>query len=127
MPLIDELLGESEELTRMAHENARTLAELWAEHTATAPTALPPDVLEIATLQAHEAGMAVADWLRDAVLAHAAGPARAADPSTPEARAQAAGAARRVRAESSALLAQSAQARRRAAALEPRATPDAAP
>ena len=82
----------------MAHESTRTLAELWAEHAATA--ALPPDVLEIATLQAQEAGITVADRAREAVLAHAAGSVGGA---------------------------QSAQAQRRAAELERRATPNAAP
>jgi hypothetical protein len=120
--LIAELATHSAELSAMLHETASTLAKLLAARPradgdgadGAGSPALARDVLEIATLQAHAAGISLEDYLRDAVLAYAARP-EALDGDGDghghgDRRARIRDEARRLRAESEAVKAQTGQA-----------------
>jgi hypothetical protein len=122
--LIADLLENSARLAEAAYENAQALIDLAATH-ADRPhqragesdeadaSALPADLAEAATLHAHAAGMAVHDYLGQALFAYIAltdgGRARDADLTARLARATAT--ARRRRADSAAVMAQTSQAR----------------
>jgi hypothetical protein len=78
--------------------------------------ALPADVLEIARLDAHAAGMGLADYLRDAILEHSAPGSRARAGGDLDARLRAARReTARLQAQSRAVQAQNARVTRRAA------------
>jgi len=82
--MIDELAANSAELSRVLHETVAVLGELVSGRSrgeAGRPAAhasgsssgpLARDLLEIATLQAEAEGVRVEDWLREAILTHAA-------------------------------------------------------
>jgi hypothetical protein len=87
--------------------------------------ALPADVVEIARLEAHAAGVDVADYLRDAILDHIAPGSRARGDRELDARLRAARReAARLRAQSRAVHAQNAQVTRRAARADAPGPPD---
>ena len=77
-----ELAANSAELSRLLHETVSALGELVSGASPTAADGAPPpvpgsgplgpDLLEIATLQAEAEGVRVEDWLREAILTHAA-------------------------------------------------------
>jgi hypothetical protein len=79
--MIDELAARSAELSRLLHDTVVMLNELLTERSVAAAShefgtdgraPLDGDVLEIARLRAQAAGIGVEDYLREAVLAHAA-------------------------------------------------------
>ena len=124
--MIDELAANSAELSRLLHETVSVLGALVSDASpsaadgASAPASGPlgRDLLEIAALQAEAAGVRVEDWLREAILAHAARDAGHPAPRDEAARARRArGEAVRVRAESAAVSAETTRATARAADL----------
>jgi hypothetical protein len=127
--MIEELASHSAELSALLHETVSMLAGLVAAQTPPADRedgateadpagAIPPDVLEIATLQATAMGLTVEDFLREAVLAHAARATGGEHGDRPgDARAD----ALRLRAENHALRAQNARIATRAAEIDARA------
>jgi len=125
--MIDELAANSAELSRLLHETVSVLGALVSDASptasdgASAPASGGPlgrDLLEIAALQAEAAGVRVEDWLREAILAHAARDAGHPAPRDEAARARRArGEAVRVRAESAAVSAETTRATARAADL----------
>jgi hypothetical protein len=112
--LVAELAAHSAELSAMLDESLLALVDALAarpsggEPRGAAASVLPPDVLEIATLQAQTAGIGVAEWLREAVLAHAALPTAALDGDGDRPR-RARDDARRLRGETQALKGQTEQ------------------
>jgi hypothetical protein len=80
--MIDELAASSAELSRLLHETVSVLGGLVSGASPAASDGAPPpvsgagplgrDLLEIAMLQAEAAGVRVEDWLREAILTHAA-------------------------------------------------------
>lgn len=132
--MIDELAANSAQLSRLLHETVSVLGELVSGGSPSAADGAPPpasgsssgplgrDLLEIATLQAEAEGVRVEDWLREAILIHAARDAAGPAPRDGAARARRARAeAVRVRAESAAVSAETSQATARAAGLEAQA------
>jgi hypothetical protein len=130
--MIDEVAAAAADMATLLNETVVALGELLAERRSHAADAasdrsadtgrdlLGPDVLEVATLDAHAAGVSVAEYVRTAVLEYAA---RAARPSVDgngadNARSRAARErARRLTADSTAARAQNAQTTARAAQL----------
>ena len=126
--MIDELAANSAELSRLLHETVSALGELVSGASPTAADGAPPpvpgsgplgpDLLEIATLQAEAEGVRVEDWLREAILTHAARDGAGPTPRNEAARARRArGEAARVRTESAAVSAETSRATARAADL----------
>ncbi len=126
--MIDELASSSAELSRLLHETVSVLGELVSGASPAAADGAPPpasgsgplgrDLLEIAMLQAEAEGVRVEDWLREAILTHAARDATDGAPRDEAARARRARAeAVRVRAESAAVSAETSRATARAADL----------
>jgi hypothetical protein len=126
--MIDELAANSAELSRLLHETVSALGELVSGASPATPDGAPPpvpgsgplgpDLVEIAILRAEAAGVRVEDWLREAIVSHAARDGAGPALRNEAARARRArGEAARVRTESAAVSAETSRATARAADL----------
>jgi hypothetical protein len=136
--MIDELAADCTELAKLLHDAVAMLTELLQDRSEAAvesarndspaaePGAVSADVLEIAALHAQAAGVSGEDYIRQAVLAHAARSSSTSDGDDGDdgaaLRRRARDEALLVRTENEAVEAQNAHAAARAAQLDPPAT-----